>query len=608
MTVLEKIDITENTVLSGIGVSPGVGIGEVYMLDRARVLAKERNISQDAVESEIQAFMEAVRLSKKQLEEVKATVSDRELAEHLYIIDTHLLILDDQMLIDETVAAIKEKLINAEGALRRTLQKFQKIFDGIEDEYLRERRSDIDFVGERLFRNLKGQTQQLLEGIDRKVIIVAHDLSPADTMQMDKEKIIGFVTDMGGRTSHTAILARSLGIPAVAGLETVTSLATDGLSAVIDGTDGTVIFKPSPETFRNYLKKRQSYEYFEKELLTYRDLPAETLDGYHMALRGNVEMPEEVSLALDHGAEGIGLIRTEFLFMNRPIPPAEEEQLQVYRGIVEKMSPHPVTIRTLDAGGDKFVQHINLTDENNPAMGLRAVRFSLKEANLFKAQLRAILRASSFGRVRIMFPMISGVSEMRACRACLEEAKAELMAENVPFDAALKTGIMIETPSAALVADMLAKEVDFFSVGTNDLIQYCLAVDRGNEHVAYLYEPTHPAILRALQMICAAARNNGIEVGMCGEMAAEPLYTLVLLGLGFDELSMSATFIPRVKRILRQVPREEGKKLLDELLKFSTAQEVTAHLEEVMTRRFPKIFQGSTLYGGSTIDTPANYT
>ena len=592
MTASVKTDISPDTLLIGIGASPGIAIGATHLLNRVRVVAVERSISSEEVAAEVAAFWKAVALSRQQLEEVKAGVTDQHLVEHLYIIDTHLLILGDAMLTSDTVALIEKEQINAEGALKRTLRKFREIFDSIEDEYLRERRSDIDSVGDRLLRNLVGVTQQSVTEIGKKAIIVAHDLSPADTMQMDKSKIIGFVTDVGGRTSHTAILARSMGIPAVLGLETATGLIAAGTPTIIDGSSGTVILNPSPETFREYLKKKQAYEYLERELLAYRELSAETLDGFRLALRGNVELAEEVPLAISQGAEGIGLYRSEFLYMNRPLPPSEEEQLQAYGDILAKMAPHPVTIRTLDVGGDKFVPEINLADEANPAMGLRAVRFSLKERRLFKIQLRAILRASAHGRVRLMFPMISGVAEIRACKVLLEEAKAELVAEGIPFNAAIPVGIMIETPSAALIAGLLAREVDFFSVGTNDLIQYCLAVDRGNEHVAYLYEPLHPAILRALKMICDAGREAGIEVGMCGEMAADPLYSLVLLGLGFDELSMNAPGIPRVKRILRQLRRSEGVVLLDEIFGFATAREVAEYLEIEMARRFPDYFAG----------------
>lgn len=591
MTASEKIDIAQDTFLIGIGASPGIAIGETYLLNRTRTAVVERRISPAEVAGEIQSFLEAVRLSKQQLEDVKKGVIDRQLAEHFYILDTHLLILEDQMLIGDTIATIERAQVNAPGALKRTLRKFREVFDRIEDEYLRERRSDIDSVGDRILRNLLGKTQQPLGHIDRKVIIVAHDLSPADTMQMDKKNIIGFVTDMGGKTSHTAILARSLGIPAIVGLETVTELVPGNLPIILDGTTGTIVLNPSPETFREYLNKKQTYEYLEQELLSYRSLPAETLDGYRLALRSNVDLVDEISSAISQGAEGIGLFRTEFLYMNRTSgPPSEEEQFQIYREVARQIAPHPVTIRTLDVGGDKFVPEINLADESNPAMGLRAIRFSLKEGRLFKSQLRAILRASPFGRIRLMFPMIAGVAEIRACKAYLEEAKAELMAENIPFDPQISIGIMLETPSAALVAELLAREVDFFSIGTNDLIQYFLAVDRGNEHVAYLYDPLHPAILRALKLICRAAKEAGIEVGICGEMAADPLYLLVLLGMGFEELSMNVSGILRVKRVLRQVRRDECERFLDELLQLTTAREVAQRLEEEMTRRFPELF------------------
>ncbi len=585
-----KINSESERTLLGIGASPGIVIGATYVVDRNRIKAVERSIDESEIALEIQSFQAAVIKSKKQLEDVKEAVADRRLAEHLHIIDTHLLILDDQMLVDDTIDTIKKERINAEGALKRTLGKFRVVFDSIQDEYLRERRSDIDSVGDRLLRNLIGQTEQSLSEIDRKAIVVAHDLSPADTMQMDKNRIIGFITDVGGRTAHTAILARSMGIPAVVGLETATSQIRAGMPVIIDGTSGTVILNPTQATFKEYLEKKQFYEYLEQELANYRELAAETLDGHRVTLRGNVELADEVALALREGAEGVGLFRTEFLYMNRTGLPTEDEQYQAYREVVEKMAPYPVTIRTLDVGGDKLVAGIDLSDEANPAMGLRAIRFSLKEGHLFRAQLRAILRASNHGQVRILFPMITGVAEIVSCKNLLAEVKRELQDEGLVFVSDLKIGIMIETPSAAMIAELLAREVDFLSVGTNDLIQYCLAVDRGNEHVAYLYEPLHPAVLRALQMTCNAARKADIEVCICGEMASEPLYTPILLALGFDELSMNAPYIPRVKRIIRRIRRDESILLLSELLQLGTAPEVSFRLEQEMQKRFPDLF------------------
>ncbi len=590
MMVSVKIDIAEDTLLVGIAAAPGIAISRSHLVNRDRMAVIERRISPAEIDPEIAAFRDAVVKSKIQLLEVKAQADNKELAEHLYIIDTHLLILDDDMLIGDTVSLIRDELINAEGALNRVLRKLRRVFDKISDEYLRERRSDIDSIGDRLIRNLLGETRESLADIDEQVIVVAHDLSPADTVQIDKSKVIGFVTDIGGRTSHTAILARSLGIPAVVGLETVTSLVPDGTPMIIDGSTGTLILRPSPETFRDYLLKKQHYDYLESELLQYCELPAVTRDGYSLALRSNIDFVDEIPAAREQGAQGIGLFRTEFLFMSDEGAPSEDEQFAVYRSAVEQMAPFPVTIRTLDVGGDKFVPEFNLSDEVNPAMGLRAVRFSLKEVNLFKAQLRAILRAAAFGPIRIMFPMISGVAEVRACKQFLERERQDLVSAGIVCGENVKIGIMIETPAAVLIADLLAKEVDFFSVGTNDLIQYCLAIDRGNEHVAYLYEPMHPAVLQALLRICQAAESAGIEVGMCGEMAGEELYALVLIAFGFHELSMNAANISRVKRIMRQVEMSDVKQILDQLFLLSTAEEIATALEKEMHQRYPSIF------------------
>jgi phosphotransferase system enzyme I (PtsI) len=595
MTASVKINIAEDTILVGIAAAPGIVISRSHRVNRDRMSAIERRILPAEVSPEIAAFKEAVKKSKAQLLEVKDQAGSKELFEHLYIIDTHLLILDDEMLIGETVSLIREELINAEGALNRVLRKLRQMFDRISDEYLRERRSDIDSIGDRLMRNLLGETHESLADVKEQVIVVAHDLSPADTLQIDRSKVIGFVTDIGGRTSHTAILARSLGIPAVVGLETVTSLVPDGTPMIIDGSTGTVILRPSTETFREYLLKKQHYDYLESELVQFRSLPAVTKDGYSLALHSNIDFAEEIPAAREQGAQGVGLFRTEFLYMSGEGPPSEDEQLAIYRAAVEQMAPFPVTIRTLDVGGDKFVPEFNLSDEVNPAMGLRAIRFSLKEVNLFKTQLRAILRAALFGPIRIMFPMISGVAEVRDCKQFLEKVRQELVSAGIPFGENVAIGIMIETPAAVLIADLLAKEVDFFSVGTNDLIQYCLAIDRGNEHVAYLYEPMHPAVLQALHRVCRAAEAAGIEVGMCGEMAGEDLYSLVLIALGFKELSMNAMNISRVKRIIRQIEITEVKQILDHLLSLPTAAEVSAALEKEMLQRYPKVFSERNL-------------
>ncbi len=589
-----KTEVHQDTYLVGLGVSPGIGIGRVCLLNRLYHVA-EWELDETEVEDEVLRFRDALSAAATQLRDVKRKVASQpHLREHIYILDTHLLILEDEMLVSNTEVLIRQKQ-NAEKALNQTLKQLRLMFENIEDDYLRERSSDLDAVGQRLLRILAGISDTTLEQIKEKSLIAAHDLSPADTMQLDRSKVVGFLTDRGGKTSHTAILARSLGIPAVVGLESATTVVDNDVSAIIDGTTGVVVLNPSEETFREYLKRKLAFEYLEKELTRYRNLSAETTDHYEIALRANLEIVSEVPAAQEDGAVGIGLYRTEFLYMNCSQPPGEDEQFAAYSEIVDRISPHPVTIRTLDVGGDKFVQNLSLKHEDNPALGLRAIRFSLREVDLFKVQLRAILRASAVGQVRIMFPMISGVSEIRACKRILRAVSVELEQEGVLFDPQVKIGIMIETPAAVMIASLLAKEVDFFSIGTNDLIQYCLAVDRGNEHVSYLYEPLHPAILRALKQVCDAAHHAGIEVSMCGEMASEPMYLPVLIGLGLDELSMNHACIPRVKRVLRNLTQVESKEMLNALMQLSTGKEISAHLDREMRTRLPDLFDDSVI-------------
>ncbi|HET6420685.1 MAG TPA: phosphoenolpyruvate--protein phosphotransferase [Geobacteraceae bacterium] len=577
---------SDNRVFHGIGASPGIIIGEARVADRSRVSVVEVAVSPSEIPSEIERFRKALDDAKTELRALKEEIADSRGIEHLYIIDTHLLILEDSMLVSETVGFIEREKINAEAALKRTLRKFKEFFAGIEDEYLRERCGDIETVVERVLRNMVGKRHEPLMESGGRVIIVAHDLSPADILQIDKKKVIGFVTELGGKTSHSAILSRSLEIPAVVGLEKITSEVSDGDPLIVDGKNGLVILTPDEETFRDYLRKKQYLEYRERELLKLRDLPAETLDGYRIRLKGNVEFIEEIPSIKKHGGEGVGLYRTEMLFFNRDTLPDEEEQYRAYSEVVRQMSPLPVTIRTLDVGGDKFVNDLNLDDELNPALGLRAIRLSLLKPEMFKTQLRAILRAGVFGKVRIFFPMISGVGEVREAKALLEEAKEELRQRSIPFGENIEIGIMIETPSAVIVADFLAREVDFFSVGTNDLIQYSLAVDRTNEHLSHLYEPLHPAVLRALKIVADAAHAAGINVCICGEMAGEPTYLPILLGLGYEELSMNAVSIPEVKKVLRRCSRSEAEALVTQALKFTTATEVESYLQSQITARY----------------------
>ena len=578
-------------IFRGIGVSPGIAIGTVRMTDRGRVAVTETAVPPEDVPLEVERFSSALARAREDLTSLKRQFASTHGPEHLYVIDTHLLILEDSMLTQGTVELIERERINAEAALKRNITKFREFFAGIEDEYLRERCGDIETVAERVLRNMIGTRHEPIASIEGgKVVVVAHDLSPTDVLQIDKGTVIGFVTDLGGKTSHTSILARALEIPAVVGLESVTAEEIDGLPVIVDGTDGTVVVNPDQDTFRDYLKRKQHYEYLEREFLKLRDLPAETPDGHRINLMGNVEFLEEIPSLVRHGGEGIGLYRTEMLYMNRPGLPDEEEQYQVYSAIVEKMAPLPVTIRTLDVGGDKFATDLHLEDEMNPALGLRAIRLSLRKPEVFKTQLRAILRASVRGKVRIFFPMISGIEEVRSARRLLDEAKEELRRSGVLFDDGIEVGIMVEIPSAVVIADLLAREVDFFSVGTNDLIQYSLAIDRTNEHLAYLYQPLHPAILRSLKMVVDAAHAAGIRVCMCGEMAGEAAYLPVLLGLGFDELSMTSVSIPRVKKVLRRASQIEAELLVARALACSTAADVEEFLKREISAHFSESF------------------
>lgn len=582
--------IEKEITCEGLGISPGIVIGRALLVDRKKPRIEKKKISESEIEKEVRRFEDALALSKAQLLDVKEKVFGDERKDHFYIIDAHLLILEDRMLTDDTMRNIRREHVNAEWALTMVVDELKKIFDNIDDPYLRERGGDIAYVGESILRNLVGQEQEKLSAINEKVVVVAHDLSPSDTAQMDKEKIIGFATDIGGKTSHTAIIARALEIPAVSALETITDLVKTGDHIIVDGLSGKVVVNPDDETFKKYLDRQRHHRYVEAEINKYAALPAETIDGERIHVAGNIEIVEEIPALISHGGEGIGLYRTEFLYMNRTSPPSEDEQFEVYREVLEKLAPHPVTIRTLDVGMDKFISFFSHPLEINPAMGLRSIRFCLKEKELFKTQLRAILRASAFGKLRIMFPMISGVEEVRMAKGMLEEAKREILKRKQDYDEALEIGIMIEVPSAALIADLLAREVDFFSIGTNDLIQYSLAIDRVNEHVAYLYEPLHPAIIRVVKQIVDAAHKAGIKVGMCGEMAAEPLCALVLAGMGLDELSMNAYSIPRVKKMLRSIKMSDAREVAGKILGLSTAHEIAYCLAEEAKARLDAKF------------------
>jgi len=568
---------------SGIAASPGIAMGRLRIIDRSRTAVSEYPIQSERVPHEIARLAQAIEDTRIELENLTMRLAETCGEEHLFFIETHLMILVDERLLFETSEIIRTGLINAEGALRRTLHRYRETFASFDDLYLRERISDIETVIERILQNMNGEKLEPFPQQEGQLIIAAHDISPADMLQVNRTNILAIITEIGGRTSHTAILARALDLPAVMGVDGITGLLLDGAPVIVDGSSGAVVVDPDQETFQTFLRRKQHFEYVEYELLKTAHQPAITLDGHSIFLRGNVEIPEEGASVLAHGGSGVGLYRTEMLFMNRTSMPDEEEQLALYRTMQHAVAPHPLTIRTLDAGGDKLLEGMNRVEEVNPALGVRAIRLSLGMPAEFKKQLRAILRVSADGPVRIMFPMISGIEEIRAAKVLLEEAKSELRASGIVFDHSLKVGVMIEIPAAVTLADLMAREVDFFSVGTNDLIQYTLAIDRSNEQLSHLYQPLHPAVLRSLRRVVQAAHGAGIPACLCGEMAGDPLYLPLLLGLGFDELSMGAGSLLRVKQILRRCTVERAARIAEGCFAFSTAAEVKEYLESQIT-------------------------
>jgi phosphotransferase system enzyme I (PtsI) len=568
-------------VLRGVAASPGVAVGRAWVIDRRRIKTPKRHVADAEIDLEVTRFETALQLSEEQLDRVKKKLAERDGDDHFLIIEAHQLILHDEHLVEPTKRRIRDEKINAEWALRKTVEEIKSVFDAIGEDYFRERRSDVDFVGDRILRNLIGE-ETALKVPPAGAVIVAHDLSPADTASLHRTACAAFVTDVGGKTSHSAILARAFEIPSVVGLERVSDLVGTGDLVIVDGLNGQVIIRPSEEQCADYRRRAQVHLAFIRELRQNRDLPAETADGARVRLYANVEIVEEVPAALEHGAEGIGLYRTEFLYLDRPDLPREEEHFMHARGVLRRLYPYPTTFRTFDLGGDKQAPFRLAGLEENPALGLRSIRLCLKERPLFKSQLRGLLRASVHGRMRLMFPMISGVDELREAKAVLEEAKVELIAEGHPFDAELPVGIMVEMPSAVVIADMLAKECDFISIGTNDLIQYTLAIDRVNEHVGYLYHPLHPAILRMIRTVVEAAHAAGVRVGICGEMAGEPYHAVILLGLGVDEMSMNSTSIPVVKSVVRGAKLDEARALAQKAIDLPRARDIEGLVREFM--------------------------
>ncbi|MBI5251205.1 MAG: phosphoenolpyruvate--protein phosphotransferase [Desulfomonile tiedjei] len=581
-----------NRLMRGIGVSGGVGIGQAVVIERLTTeICPKRILSPEEVPHEISRFEGAVEAAAERIKSIKKHIGPHHpLGDHAYILDTHILLLKDKMFYEGTKKAINAERQNAEWAVSEIMMRITSAFDTIEDEYLKERARDIHFVGERVLRVLMGiSTESKIHQLPPNSIIVSHDLSPADTAQIKRECVLGFAIDMGGRTSHTAIMARSLKIPAITGLESISRQVQTGDTIVIDGSTGVVIVNPDPDMIFRYRERQELYKKYQQSLMAYGQLPAVTRDGSRsVRISANIELVDEMEIARSHGAEGIGLFRTEYLFLGRPDLPSEEEQFEVYRQILKGNAPNPVTIRTLDIGGDKIAISVSTSQETNPAMGLRAIRLCLNRTDIFRTQLRAILRAAVYGDCRLLIPMVSCLTELVTTKQLLEEVKRELGSDGIPFARQLKIGILVEVPSAVAIADLLAKEVDFFSIGTNDLIQYSLAIDRVNEHVNYLYDTLHPAILRLIRQVVSAGQAGGIPVSMCGEMAGDPVNIPILLGLGIDELSMNALAIPMVKKLIRAISMDECRELTWQAFQMYEAREIHGLLESWITERFPK--------------------
>jgi phosphotransferase system enzyme I (PtsI) len=577
----------------GIPVSAGVCRGKLLVLDRNRPSISKRELKEEELSEEINRLEKSLVQTRHQILEVQRRVSEAMGAEEGGIFDAHLLVLEDRTLLDEVVRVIKEEKVNAEFAFHSVAERYASMLAKIEDDYLRERATDMRDVTARVLNNLLGLEEEIdLRHLKEPCIIISHDLTPSNTAQLDKRNVLGFATDVGSKTSHTAIMARSLRIPAIVGLKEASAQLESGQYALLDGYNGVIIVNPTDQTLFEYGQLIRKQVTLQEKLRDILLKPAVTLDGHRVFLSANIEQPLDAENVKANGAEGVGLFRTEYLFINRELPPGEEQQYLAYREAAAALKPLPVVIRTLDLGGDKFLAHMPLPRELNPFLGWRAIRFCLQERDIFREQLRAILRASAEGNVKMMFPMISGLDELNQAKALVEEYKGELRNEGVAYDENIEIGAMIETPSAVIVAESLARRLKFFSIGTNDLIQYSLAVDRMNEKIAHLYEPTHPAIVRLIKATVDAAHRERIWVSVCGEMAADPVLAPLLIGLGVDELSAAPPLVPPVKFLVRRLKLAEAKELAEFSLQSESASEILSRCQELARQIAPSLFEG----------------
>jgi phosphotransferase system enzyme I (PtsI) len=585
---MEKEEKKQSLILAGIPASPGIAIGEVHLLDRELLQIKEEKLKPEEVEYEIRRFKRALETTKEELLKIQEKVKKSMEPDQARIFDAQIEILKDDHINQQVIQEISESRINAEFVYKKTAEETIKAISSAEGKYMRERVYDIEAVSNRLLYNLLGIKHLTTATLFSPAVLIARSLSPGDVVHMRKDKVLGFAADSGGGTSHVALLAKALGIPAVLGLKNAFNKVKENQKLILDGDRGILILSPDQETLKEYESKRKNILDKKKRLLELKTLPSETLDHRKIQLQANIELPEDVDSALNYGAEGIGVYRTEYLYLTESTFPSEEEQYRAYRKVLEKMSPNSVVIRTYDLGGDKFRHDLGESYEANPFLGWRAIRACLDLPLIFKNQLKAMLRASGFGNLKIMFPMISGVEELKRAKKILNEVKEELKSQKIAFDENVEVGIMMEIPSACLVADSLAQECDFFSIGTNDLIQYSLAVDRGNARVANLYETYHPAVLKLIKQSIDSAHKNKIWVGLCGEMAADPFATVLLIGMGIDELSTSPMAIPQIKKIISSISYKEAKELADKVLDLTKIEEIKKALMEDYKGRFGK--------------------
>ncbi|HBE9626807.1 phosphoenolpyruvate--protein phosphotransferase [Clostridioides difficile] len=562
----------------GIGASPGVALGKALVVEHSELVIEKKSI--DNVEAEIAKLENAVAVSKEELVKVKEKASEELGAEEAEIFEAHLLVLEDPELIGSAIDKIKTESVNAEYALNEIKEMFVSMFESMDNEYMKERAADIKDVTNRILRHILGIKVVDLSALSEEVVLIAHDLTPSDTATMNKKMVLGFLTDIGGRTSHTAIMSRTLEIAAIVGLNDITSKVKDGDFVVFNGDTGEVIVNPDEETINKYTELKAKYEDERKALQLLKGKPSVTLEGKHVELAGNIGTPNDIEGLIKNDAEGVGLYRTEFLYMDRDSFPTEEIQYEAYKAVLEGMDGKPIVIRTLDIGGDKELSYLSMEPEMNPFLGYRAIRLCLDRKDIFKTQLRALYRASVHGRLRIMFPMISSLEELLQAKEVVKEVLAELDSEGVAYAKDVEIGMMIEVPSAAVISDVLAKHVDFFSIGTNDLIQYTCAVDRMNQKISYLYNQFNPAVLRLIKTVIDNAHKEGKWAGMCGESAGDQKMIPILLGMGLDEFSMSPISILPARKLITSVKESDMKKLADDVLNMGTAEEIKSYIEK----------------------------